>query len=120
MSREVKIPGPEHPITITPSGDHVVVRSGETVIADSRATLVLQEASYPPVRYIPRADLDASLLAASDTSTYCPFKGDAGYETAAGVQDALWFYAEPYPAVAEIADHVAFYTDRVELTVSDA
>jgi uncharacterized protein (DUF427 family) len=120
MSREVKTPGPDHPITITPSGDHVVVRAGDTVLADSRATLVLQEASYPPVRYIPRSDVDASLLAPSDTSSYCPFKGDAGYESAAGVQDALWFYAEPYPAVGEIADHVAFYPDRVAIAVTEA
>jgi uncharacterized protein (DUF427 family) len=58
MSRDIKIPGPDHPITVTPSGDHVVVRSGDATIADSRSTLVLREANYPPVRYIPLADLD--------------------------------------------------------------
>jgi len=121
MSREVKIPGPDHPITVTASGDHVVVRSGEATIADSHSTLVLQEANYPPVRYIPIADVDRSLLAASELNTYCPFKGDASYYSIAPDAergaDAVWFYDDPYPAVAEIKDHVAFYPDRVELSV---
>ena len=120
----MKLPGPDHPITVTPSSAHVVVRAGDKVIADSRASLVLQEASYPPVYYVPFADLDRSLLGPSETSTYCPYKGDASYasvtagETA--VADALWFYDEPYSAVAEIKDHAAFYTDRVEVTVEDS
>jgi uncharacterized protein (DUF427 family) len=122
MSREVKLPGPDHEITVTPSPDRVLVRSGETAIADSRSTLVLQEANYPPVRYIPLADVDRSLLAPSDLTTYCPYKGDASYYSIAGAErgtDAVWFYDEPYPAVAEIKGHVAFYPDRVEVTVSD-
>ncbi len=124
MSREIKIPGPEHPITVTPSGDHVVVRSGQATIADSHSTLVLREANYPPVRYIPIADVDRSQLAASDLSTYCPYKGDASYYSitpdAERGTDAVWFYADPYPAVAEIKDHVAFYPERVQLSVASA
>jgi len=122
MSREIKLPGPEHEITIVPSTDRVLVRSGETTIADSQSTLVLRETNHAPVRYIPLADVDRSLLAPSDRSTYCPYKGDASYYSInADPQqgtDAVWFYAQPYPAVAEIKDHVAFYPDRVELTVS--
>ena|ERR1700735_1611186 len=124
MSRDVKIPGPDHPIAITSSGDHVVVRSGETTIADSRSTLVLREADYPPVRYVPIADVDRSQLAASELTTYCPYKGDASYYSiAADVEngtDAVWFYEDPRPAVAEIKDHVAFYPDRVQLSVEAA
>jgi uncharacterized protein (DUF427 family) len=121
MSPDIKIPGPDHPITVTPSGDHVVVRSGGATIADSRSTLVLREANYPPVRYIPLADVDRSQLAASELTTYCPYKGDASYysiepDTEHGT-DAVWFYDDPYPAVAEIKGHVAFYPDRVELSV---
>jgi uncharacterized protein (DUF427 family) len=121
MSRDVKIPGPDHQITITSSGDHVVVRSGETTIADSHSTLVLREANYPPVRYIPIADVDRSQIAASELTTYCPYKGDASYysiasDTERGT-DAVWFYDDPNPAVAEIKDHVAFYPDRVEFSV---
>jgi uncharacterized protein (DUF427 family) len=122
MSREIKLPGPDHQITIASSTDRVVVRSGETTIADSQSTLVLRETNYPPVRYIPLADVDRSLLAPSDRTTYCPYKGDASYYSIIAGQergsDAVWFYDQPYPAVAEIKDHVAFYPDRVELTVS--
>ena len=121
MSGDIKTPGPDHPITITSSGDHVVVRSGEATIADSHSTLVLQEANYPPVRYIPIADVDRSQLVASDLTTYCPYKGDASYysitpDPQRGT-DAVWFYDDPYPAVAEIKGHVAFYSDRVELSI---
>ena len=124
MSRDVKTPGPDHPIAISSSGDHVVVRSGEATIADSRSTLVLREANYPPVRYIPLADVDGSQLAASELTTYCPYKGDASYYSitpdAQRGTDAVWFYDDPYPPVAEIKGHVAFYSDRVELSVETA
>ncbi len=124
MSRDIKTPGLDHPITITPSGDHVVVRSGEATIADSHSMLVLREANYPPVRYIPIADVDRSQLAASELTTYCPYKGDASYYSithdAERGTNAVWFYDDPYPAVAEIKGHVAFYADRVELSVEAA
>jgi uncharacterized protein (DUF427 family) len=124
MTREIKIPGPDHPITVKPSSDRVIVRAGDATIADSTASLVLQEADYPPVRYIPIADVDQALLAPSETSTYCPFKGEASYwsitsEPERG-EDAVWFYDDPYDAVAEIRDHVAFYPNRVEITVQEA
>ena len=121
MSREVKIPGPDHPITIEPTAGQVVVRVGDQVLAKSSAALTLLEADYPAVQYVPLADVDQALLSRTETSTYCPFKGDASYYTitaASGdLPDAIWTYEEPYPAVAQIAGHVAFYTDRVELTV---
>jgi uncharacterized protein (DUF427 family) len=124
MSPDIKIPGPDHPIAITSSGDHVVVRSGETTIADSYSTLVLQEANYPPVRYIPIADVDRSQLAASELTTYCPYKGEASYYSitsdAERGTDAVWLYDDPYPAVAEIKGHVAFYADRAQLSVEAA
>ena len=122
MSREIKLPGPDHQITIAPSADRVEVRSGETTIADSQSTLVLRETNHPPVRYIPLADVDRSLLAPSELTTYCPYKGDASYYSIVAGQergtDAVWFYDQPYPAVAQIKDHIAFYSDRVELTVT--
>jgi uncharacterized protein (DUF427 family) len=122
VSRQVKLPDPEHEITISPSTDRVLVRSGHTTIADSQATLVLRETNHQPVRYIPLADVDRSLLAPSQLTTYCPYKGDASYYSiVAGEErgtDAVWFYDQPYPAVAQIKDHVAFYSDRVELTVT--
>jgi uncharacterized protein (DUF427 family) len=124
MSRDVKIPGHDHPITITSSGDHVVVRSGEATIADSRSTLVLREADHPPVHYIPITDVDRSQLAASELTSYCPYKGEASYYSIAADAergtDAVWFYADPHSAVAEIKDHVAFYPDRVQLSIEAA
>ena len=122
MPREMKLPSTDHEISIAPSADRVVVRSGEATIADSQATLLLHETNHPPVRYIPLADVDRSLLTPSDLTTYCPYKGDASYYSIAADPergtDAVWFYDQPYPEVAQIKDHVAFYPDRVELTVS--
>ena len=66
MPGEMKIPGPDHPITVEPSSDRVIVRAGESTLADSTATLVLREANYPPVRYIPLSDVDHP--AAADTA----------------------------------------------------
>ena len=114
-----KIPGPDHPITVEPHAGRVVVRAGDHVIADTTHALALREADYPPIYYLPPDDLDRSTLVDSDTSSYCPYKGTAAYHsvrTADGeIADAAWYYPEPYDAVAEIADHVAFYPDRVQI-----
>lgn len=111
-------PGPNHPITINTGHERVVVTVAGKVIADTRNALTLQEASYPPVRYIPVADVEAEALQRSDTTTYCPYKGDASYYSipagGAGAVDAVWEYRDPRPAVAAIKDHVAFYPDRVD------
>jgi uncharacterized protein (DUF427 family) len=124
MAREIKTPGPEHPITIEPSADRVTVRAGGRTIAESTSTLVLREASYPPVRYIPLADVDRSQLRNSETTTYCPYKGEASYysitaDIAQG-DNAIWFYDQPYSAVEPIRGHVAFYADRVEIEIDPA
>jgi uncharacterized protein (DUF427 family) len=114
----VKIPGPDHPITIEKSNARVVVSVAGRVVADSRNVLTLKEASYPPVFYIPRKDVDMSLLARSDTATYCPYKGDSGYFSIpiGGKRsvNAVWTYERPYESVAEITEHLAFYSDRVD------
>jgi uncharacterized protein (DUF427 family) len=125
MSRPVLEPTAEHPITIEPTQGQVVVRIGDTVVANSAHALTLQESTYPAVQYIPRADVDQSLLRRTDTATYCPFKGDASYysvETPDGatVADAIWTYEQPHAAVAEIKDYVAFYPDRAAVTVEPA
>ncbi len=90
----------------------VVVRLGDRVIADTTAALTLREAGYPPVQYIPRADVDMTALDRSQTQTYCPYKGDASYFSipAGGVRsvDAIWTYETPYDSVAAIKDHIAF------------
>ena len=117
-TRTVKIPGPDHPITITPTGKRVVVKLDDVIIADTRAALTLKEASYPEVFYIPRADVDMSTLKRTDHATYCPYKGDCAYYSipAGGERstNAVWTYEQPYEAVAAIRGHLAFYPDRVD------
>lgn len=122
MAQDVRVPGPDHPITIEPARGQVVVRAGTQVVARTLTALTLREAGYPPVHYIPLTDVDPAALRPSPTTTYCPYKGTATYytlETGDGEQfpDALWTYEEPFPAVAEIAGHVAFYPDRAEVTL---
>lgn len=122
MERTVKIPGPDHPITVEPNPSRVVVRAGGRVVADTTRALTLREASYPPVQYIPLADVEASALESTDSRTYCPYKGDASYfslVTADGtIADAVWTYDKPYDAVGTIAGHVAFYPQHVEVAES--
>ena len=114
----MRTPGPDHPITITPTGARVVVTVAGRVIADSKNALTLTEASYPAVHYIPRADVDMSLLARTDHRTYCPYKGDCNYYSipvgGERANNAVWTYESPYPAVAAIQDHLAFYPNRVD------
>ena len=117
-AKTVRIPGPDHPITITPNPRRVVVTVAGQVVADSRAALTLQEAAYPPVLYLPRADVDMAQLERTAHATYCPYKGDcAYYSVPAGgerARDAAWTYEQPYEAVGAIRDHLAFYPDRVD------
>jgi len=122
MSREQKTPGPDHPITIEKNPARVTVRAGGQVVADTTAALVVQESNYPAVQYLPIADVDQSLLTATDTSTYCPYKGDASYyslSTPDGeLTDVIWTYPAPHDAVAPLAGHVAFYANKVEISTA--
>ena len=117
-ARAVKVPGPDHPITIERNARRVVVTVAGEVVADTRDALTLREASYPAVFYIARKDVDMSKLERTAHSTYCPYKGDAAYFSipSGGERsaNAIWTYESPYPAVEQIRDHLAFYTDRVE------
>lgn len=114
----MKLPGPDHPITLEPNRSRVVVRVAQAEIANSMNALLLREANYPPVLYLPREDVDMSLLVRTDHSTYCPYKGDCSYYSIApgGAKsvNAVWTYEHPYAAVAEIRGHLAFYRDRVD------
>jgi uncharacterized protein (DUF427 family) len=117
--KPIRQPGPDHPITIEPNPARVLVSAGGHVIADTRNALTLREASYAPVRYVPLEDVDRTTLQPSEHVTYCPYKGDCNYYTLPAAGDrgvnAVWEYRSPYPAVAEIEGHVAFYPDRVEI-----
>ena len=116
--KSIKIPGPDHPITIEPNTKRVVVTVGGKVIADTVAALTLRESHDPAVQYIPRADVDMAALARSATYSYCPYKGDAAYFSipagGARATDAIWTYEAAYDAVSAIQGHLAFYPDRVD------
>ncbi len=116
--KTIKIPGPDHPITIEPTPGRVVVTVAGHVVADSRNALTLREAAYPAIQYIPREDADMSLLQPTDHATYCPYKGDCSYFTIAAAGErglnAVWSYASPFEAVSAIEGHLAFYPERVD------
>jgi len=118
VRRPVLTPGPNHPITVEKNPDRVVVTVGGRVVADTQDALVLREASYPPVQYIPRKDVDLTQLERTPHHSYCPFKGDASYYSISPgggrSVNAVWTYEAPHAAVAEIQDHLAFYPDRVD------
>jgi uncharacterized protein (DUF427 family) len=118
QAKAIKVPGPEHPITIEANPARVVVTVAGRVIADSVDALTLREAGYPPVQYIPRKDVDMTLLQRTDHATYCPFKGDCAYYSVpcggGRSVNAVWTYEAPYAAVAGIKDRLAFYRHRVD------
>ncbi len=115
--KQIKIPGPDHPISIERNPGRVVVSVAGRVIADTRTALTLREADYSPVQYVPREDVDFSQLERTDHATYCPYKGECSYYSvpAGGEKsvNAVWSYEDPFPAVAQIRRRVAFYPDKV-------
>ena len=117
-TKTIKIPGPDHPITIERNRKRVVVSIGGTVLADSRDALILREAGYPAVQYIPRKDVDMTLLERSAHATYCPYKGDCAYFSiplgGERAINAVWTYEAPYDAVAAIRNRLAFYPEGVD------
>ena len=116
--KQIKLPGPDHPISIQRNPARVVVSAAGRVVADTGNALTVLEADYPAVQYIPREDVDISQLERTDHTTYCPYKGDCNYYSvpAGGRKsvNAVWSYEDPFPAVAQIKGHVAFYPDRVD------
>lgn len=122
-TRPHKSPGPDHPISLERSPNHVIVRSGSTIIAETNRSLEMREASYPPVLYVPLDEVDQHLLRRSEHHTWCPYKGEASYydiidANGTELTAAVWCYDDPFPAVADIKDHVAFYADRVTMTAT--
>ncbi|MEX3958331.1 DUF427 domain-containing protein [Trinickia sp. EG282A] len=118
MTKPVKIPGPDHPISIERNPSRVIVTVAGKVIADTKDALTLREANYPPVFYIPRQDVDMSSLQRTDHTTYCPYKGDCSYFSIPSggerAVNAVWTYEHAYEAVSEIRGRLAFYPDRVD------
>ena len=115
----MKLPGPDHPITITQNPRRVRVTAGDIVIAETSKALTLKEAKYPAVQYVPREDANMALLERTDRVTHCPYKGDASYYSVKAdgktLDNAIWTYETPYPAMTEITGHLAFYPDKVKI-----
>ncbi|MCK1394812.1 DUF427 domain-containing protein [Bradyrhizobium sp. 1] len=115
----MKLPGPDHPITITQNPRRVRVTAGDVVIAESSKALVLKEAKYPAVQYVPREDANMALLERTERVTHCPYKGDASYYSVKAdgktLDNAIWTYEAPFPAMTEISGHLAFYPDKVKI-----
>ena len=116
--KTIKVPGPDHPITIEHNPTRVVVTVAGRVVADTRDALILREARYPAAHYVPRNDVDMALLERTDHATYCPYKGDCSYFSVPLGGDrsanAAWSYESPFEAMAQIKNYVAFYPDRVD------
>jgi uncharacterized protein (DUF427 family) len=116
--KQMKIPGPNHPISIEASPFHVVVTVGGKIIADTHNALTLREAAYSAVQYIPRRDVDLAGLVRTEHTSFCPYKGHASYYSIPAGGDrsvnAVWTYETPFEAMAQIKDYVAFYPDRVD------
>jgi uncharacterized protein (DUF427 family) len=104
-------------IKITPADGTYVIRAGGAVIGETKRALELREGSYPAVIYVPREDMAMAFLDKSSRHSTCPWKGEASYYSivvpSGTLNDVVWSYETPKADVAEIAGHLAFYTDRV-------
>lgn len=112
---------PGYAVDIIPQDTEVVVRLGDTEIARSRRAVLVEETRHRPVWYMPLEDIDNSLIEASDTDTYCPFKGHASYWSvntiSASVTDVIWAYLSPYDECESLRGYASFYTNKVDLYV---
>jgi len=115
----VKVPGPDHPITVTGHSGRLQALYNGHLIADSGDVLIIKEASYKQVAYFPRKDVEMGFLAPTRLDTYCPYKGHASYFTVTMdgqiAENAVWSYVNPHPAMTLIKDRLAFYPHFVEV-----
>jgi uncharacterized protein (DUF427 family) len=125
MTPTTAVTGPLDRIAVEPTLARVVVRVRGDVLADSSGALTMREAGYPAVQYVPLKDVDQSRLRRTSTSTFCSLKGGCSYFTitlphGGHLVDAAWSYDEPVPALSTIAGHVAFFSDQVEVHLSNS
>jgi len=107
-----------HTISTHPFTGTVRVEKDGEVLASSTRAVALEETGLPTRYYLPREDVRTDLLTASETTSHCPFKGDATYFSAPGAKDAFWAYEDPSEADAlPIARLLAPWPGRVDVTV---
>ena len=110
-------------VTVTPSADHArVVLNGE-IIADSNRTVLVRQSDHDfDSRYFPPEDVRLDRFERSETVTFCRHRGEATYRSARFgalvIPDVAWVYEEPVPAIAGIADYVAFFDFKVDITIN--
>jgi uncharacterized protein (DUF427 family) len=109
-------------IDVLGASRRVVVSLGGTVLADTTRPVALYETELPVRWYVPRDDVRLDLLAPSDSTTVCAYKGQATYFSVAGrddeeAVDVAWTYVDPLHEAAAVKDHLCFYAERTDLTV---
>ena len=107
---------PGHTITTRRHDGRVRILHDGEVVAESDRAVDLHETGLPTRRYVPRDDVRMELLTPSRTTSHCPFKGDATYFDAPGAQDVAWTYEEPIEGRGDIAGHLSFFPDRVQVS----
>lgn len=106
---------PYHRIDIRQSSRHLVVKSGEVIVADTKRPVVLFESGFAPRWYVPRADIHESTLQVVDVQTFCPYKGLATYYNVGEKRRAAWGYFEPWPEVRSISNFLSFEADLLDI-----
>ncbi len=125
-----EVPGPNQesvwdyprPPALDRSDEHVLVRFGGEVIADSRRSVRVLETSHAPVYYLPPEDVHMAYLELTGRTTFCEWKGAASYaDVVVGEQRApaaCWWYASPTPRFRALAGWRTFYPSKMqEITV---
>ena len=95
---------------------HVVVRAGDTIVADTRSALRVLETASPPTFYLPACDVRCEALVAAPGVSRCEWKGEARYWSLRG-EPVAWSYPDPLPDFAALRDHFGFYPQRLVCTV---
>jgi uncharacterized protein (DUF427 family) len=109
---------PAHKILFEADGRRLRAFVGDTVVLDTTGAHLLHETGIPPVIYVPFADFDETLLEQTDTTTHCPFKGDASYwSLRVGDElreDAVWGYEAPVESAPWLLGFAAPYFDKID------
>ena len=108
-------------VDILPSSRNVRVELDGVVLAESDRARVLFETGLPARWYVPKTDVRLDLLVPTDTSSFCPYKGQAEYWSARIGErlepDLVWSYRTPLPESERVAGLMSFYNERVDLIV---
>jgi uncharacterized protein (DUF427 family) len=112
---------PDYRVDLLRRRNRVTAHHVDQVLAETWDAVLVDEQDHGLVFYFPRDDVQLDVLVRTDHHTRCPFKGVASYwRLGEGTEPVAWSYEDPYPEVARIAGHVAFYQDQVQVEVGEA